>query len=92
MSTERGVTSESAALIRWRNDLRDDRPATFAEAGLNRMTVGRFERLVAASEFEVERLDVVPIRRVARFHNRLTREFFTSVVRSRLRKRGPPDA
>jgi SAM-dependent methyltransferase len=78
-----------AALIRWRNDLREDRPTTFAEAGLNRMTVRRFERLVAASEFDVECLDVVPIRRVARFHNRLTREFFTSVVRSRLRKRGP---
>jgi SAM-dependent methyltransferase len=77
-----------AALIRWRNDVRDDRPATFAEAGLNKMTVRRFERLVAASEFDVERLDVVPIRRVARFHNRLTREFFTSVVRTRLRKQG----
>jgi hypothetical protein len=75
--------------MRWRNDIREDRPTSFAEAGLNRMTVRRFERLIHASAFEVECLDVVPIRRAARFHNRLTREFLTSVVRSRLRK---PDA
>jgi SAM-dependent methyltransferase len=75
-----------AALIRWREDLRDDRPATFAEAGLNRMTVKRFERLIAASPFDVEALEIVPIRRLKRLHNRLTRELFTSIVRCRLRK------
>jgi hypothetical protein len=54
------------------------------------MTVRRFERLVAQSPFEVEALATKPIRRVARFHNRLTREFFTSVVQARLRKRAVP--
>lgn len=76
-----------AALIRWRNDHRDDRPRSFSEAGLNRMTIRRFERLVATSDFDVELFEARPIRRVSRFHNRITREFFTSVVRARLRKR-----
>jgi len=75
-----------AALIRWREDRRDDRPATFAEAGLNGMTVKRFERLIAKTAFEIEALEIVPIRRLKRLHNRLTRELFTSVVRCRLRK------
>jgi len=78
--------SESA-LIRWRNDHREDRPRNFTEAGLNRMTIRRFERLVADSDFDVELLEARPIRRVARLHNQWTREFFTSVVRARLRKR-----
>jgi len=76
------------ALIRWRNDHRQDQPRSFAEAGLNKMTIRRFERLVAASDFDVELLEARPIRRLARFHNRATREFFTSIVRARLRKRG----
>jgi SAM-dependent methyltransferase len=78
------------ALIRWRNDFRKDQPKTYAEAGLNRMTVRWFERLVAESPFEVEVLQAKPIRRVARFHNRLTREFFTSLVRARLRRPAVP--
>jgi hypothetical protein len=72
--------------MRWRQDLRPDAARTFADAGLNKMTVRRFERLVAESAFKLEIFDAVPIRRLARFHNRLTREFFTSVVRARLRK------
>ena len=83
------IVSE-AALIRWREDLREDRPASFAEAGLNRMTVTRFARLIDESAFNVEVLEVVPIRRLARLHNRFTRELFTSVVRCRLRKGEPP--
>ncbi len=75
-----------AALIRWREDLRDDRPATFAEAGLNGMTITRFERLIAESPFDIDALEIVPIRRLRRLHNRLTRELFTSTVRCRLRK------
>ena len=53
---------------------------------LNKMTVRRFEQLVAASPFTVEAFEAVPIRRMKRFHNRLTREFFTSVVRCKLRR------
>jgi SAM-dependent methyltransferase len=75
-----------AALMRWREDRRTDRPATFAEAGLNGMTVKRFERLIAGTQFEIDALEIVPIRRLKRLHNRLTRELFTSVVRCRLRK------
>ena len=75
-----------AALIRWREDRRDDRPATFAEAGLNGMTVKRFERLIAKNRFEIGALEIGPIRRLKRLHNRLTRELFTSTVRCRLRK------
>jgi SAM-dependent methyltransferase len=76
-----------AALVRWRDGRRDDRPGSFAEAGLNRMTVKRFERLARESAFDVEVLDAVPIRRARRLHNRLTREFLTSTVRAKLVKR-----
>jgi hypothetical protein len=76
-----------AALVRWRDGRRDDRPGSFAEAGLNRMTVKRFERLAHESAFDVEVLDAVPIRRARLLHNRLTREFLTSTVRARLVKR-----
>jgi SAM-dependent methyltransferase len=75
-----------AALLRWREDRRLERVDTFLEIGLNQMTVRRFERLIKASPFEVEFLQAVPVRRVKRFHNRLTREFFTSIVRCKLRR------
>lgn len=71
------------ALIRWRSDLRSDGATRFAEVegGLNQMTIGRFERLVRLSPFRLVKLETVPIRRLARIHNRLTREFTTAVVR-----------
>jgi hypothetical protein len=50
------------------------------------MTVRRFERLVRESPFEIDVLEIVPIRRLRRLHNRLTRELLTSTVRCRLRK------
>jgi SAM-dependent methyltransferase len=75
-----------AALVRWRDGRRDDHPGSFAEAGLNRMTVKRFEQLARESSFEVEVLDAVPIRRARRLHNRLTREFLTSTVRGKFVK------
>jgi SAM-dependent methyltransferase len=75
-----------AALLRWREDRRLERSDSFLEIGLNQMTVRRFERLIAAAPFEVEFLKIVPVRRLKRFHNRLTREFFTSVVRCKLRR------
>ena len=56
-------------------------------AGLNQMTVRRFERLVAESDFEFESFEAVPIKKLRRFHNRLTREFFSAVVRCRLKPR-----
>src|ERR1035437_10819462 len=76
------------ALIRWRSDVRSDGATRFSEVegGLNQMTIGRFERLVAGSLFQLDRLEAVPIRRLAPVHNRLTREFCTAIVRARLLK------
>ena len=77
------------ALIRWRSHFRSDGATRFGEVegGLNQMTIARFERLVKESDFDLERLEAVPIRRLARFHNRLTREFTSAIVRCTLRSR-----
>jgi SAM-dependent methyltransferase len=71
------------ALIRWRDDIRSDGATRFheVEGGLNRMTIARFERLVGQSRFRIAHLEAVPIRRLARLHNRLTREFTSAIVR-----------
>jgi SAM-dependent methyltransferase len=76
------------ALIRWRSDLRNDGATRFGEVegGLNGMSVARFERLVEKSPFVVESLETKPIRKLKLIHNRLTREFTTSVVHCKLRK------
>jgi len=74
------------ALCRWRAHIRDDGAQRFSEVegGLNRMTIGRFERLVRESSFRVERLEAVPIRATRRLHHRTTREFLTAIVRCKL--------
>lgn len=71
------------ALIRWRNDIRSDGATRFheVEGGLNQMTIRRFVRLVRESPFSVASFTPVPIRALARFHSRLTREFTTATVR-----------
>jgi len=74
------------ALIRWRSDHRFDNVQGFEEAGLNRMTVRRFLRIANSSRFTLEHLELVPIRHVKRLHNRLTREFFTAIIRCKFRK------
>lgn len=78
------------ALIRWRADFKSDGATRFCEVtgGLNQMTVRRFERLLEESDFEVVEFAAVPIRRLRRFANRLTREFLTSTVRCTLVPRG----
>jgi len=78
------------ALTRWRSHIRNDGATRFSEVagGLNQMTVARFEELVAASTLKFASCELVPIRKLRRFHNRLTREFTTSIVRCRLVKRG----
>jgi SAM-dependent methyltransferase len=77
-----------AALIRWRSDIRSDGAVHFrdVEGGLNQMTIGRFERLVAASPLRVIRLETVPIRKLARMHNHVSREFTTAIVRCTLER------
>jgi len=77
------------ALIRWRSDIRSDGARRFSEVegGLNQMTLGRAERLCAASEFIVREFRSVPIRRLRWLHNRLTREFTSATVRITLQRK-----
>ena len=76
------------AMLEWRRGSRPDQTArTIAECGLNKMTIGRFERLVAHSPFRFASYEPRPIRRVRWLHNRLTREFFTSTVRCTLARK-----
>ncbi len=72
-----------AALLRWRSDIRSDGARKFGEVegGLNQMTIGRFERLVATTPFTLVRIEVVPIGKLRPIANRLTREFTTAIVR-----------
>jgi SAM-dependent methyltransferase len=82
------IFSENA-LIRWRSAYRQDGATRFCEVagGLNQMTIRRFEELVEQGPFKFHSLELVPIQPLRRFHNRLTREFTTSVVRCTLVKR-----
>jgi SAM-dependent methyltransferase len=76
------------AMLTWRSELPGKRRTTsLREAGLNKMTVRRFERLIARSPFRVESFEAVPIRRLRWLANRVSREFTTSVVRCRLTPR-----
>jgi SAM-dependent methyltransferase len=80
------------SLIRWRSEFKDDGATRFSEVagGLNQMTVSRFERIIRNSQFSIEFLEAVPIRRLRRIHTGATREFTTSIVRATLRKRAKP--
>ena len=74
------------SLIRWRSDFKTDGATKFSEVagGLNKMTIARFERLVANSSLRATRLEAVPIRKFRAFHNGVTREFLTAIVRATL--------
>jgi SAM-dependent methyltransferase len=74
------------AMVTWRTGLPGKEPASsLRDAGINQMTVRRFERLVAASPFQFTTFEAVPIRR--RRWPRWSREFTTSIVRCRLEAR-----
>ena len=77
------------ALIEWRADFRSDGATRFGEVegGLNRLSIRRFERIVAESPFRFALFETPPIRKLRWAHNRLTREFTSAVVRCRLVKR-----
>jgi SAM-dependent methyltransferase len=77
-----------AALIRWRSDIRSDGARCFGEVtgGLNQITIREFEQMVRDRRFEVQSLSMVPIRKLAFLHNRLTKEFTTSIVRCELQR------
>jgi ubiquinone/menaquinone biosynthesis C-methylase UbiE len=77
-----------AALLRWRKGFRPNQTArTVAECGLNKMTVSRFERLVANSPFTFERFEARPVRGYRVFKAPLLREIGTSIVTCTLAKR-----
>jgi SAM-dependent methyltransferase len=80
------------AIMRWYGDFSREKPTRFSEVrgGLNQMTIGRFERIVAASDFRFESFKAVPIRKLKPLQNRLTREFTTAVVRCKLVRRQAP--
>jgi SAM-dependent methyltransferase len=82
------VFSEKA-LLRWRADFKTDGATRFheVEGGLNQMTIRTFERIVRESSFTFDWFETVPIRLVRPLHNRLTREFFTAIVRCKLVKK-----
>lgn len=77
------------ALIRWRSTFKRDGATRFNEVagGLNQMTIAKFEQLIAGSPLRFAYLELEPIRKLRRFHNRVTREFTTAIVRCRLVKR-----
>lgn len=79
------VFSESV-LMRWYRE-GTGRPAyNFDEVagGLNKLSVKRFRRIVAQSEFEFESIEPVPIRKLKFLSNKWTREFTTAVVKCKL--------
>jgi SAM-dependent methyltransferase len=71
------------AQIRWRSDFKTDGATRFHEVdgGLNQMTLAEFQKLVANSDFRMEKFEPVPIRKLRWASNALTREYTTSVVR-----------
>jgi hypothetical protein len=77
------------ALIRWRSDFKTDGATRFREVagGLNQMTITRFKELLKDGPFKVDALELVPIKKLRYFHNRMTYEFTTALVRCRLGKR-----
>jgi SAM-dependent methyltransferase len=77
------VFSESA-LVRWRSLYKTDGARTIEQSGLNRITIRRFENLVANSPFKFAEFEAVPIRRLRPIASRLTREMTTAVVRCKL--------
>ena len=80
------VLFSEKALLRWRADFKSDGATRFreVEGGLNQMTIRRFQKIVRDSDFETTSLELVPIKKLKFFHNRLSQELFTSIVRCRL--------
>lgn len=74
------------SLLKWRSRYCSDGATRFHEVrgGLNQMTLRRFEHLVAESPLRMTEFTAIPIRPVRLLHNRLTREFFTSMIRCKL--------
>lgn len=80
------------AIMRWYGDFAPENATKFSEVrgGLNQLTIGQFEKIIAASDFRFESFEAVPIRKLSALQNRLTREFTTAVVRCKLVRREVP--
>jgi 2-polyprenyl-3-methyl-5-hydroxy-6-metoxy-1,4-benzoquinol methylase len=79
------------ALLRWRKSIRPMQTATrITDCGLNKITIRRFEQIVADSPFRFERFEARPIRNLRWLSRPPFREFGTAIVRCTLvRKREP---
>lgn len=79
------VFSESV-LLRWYREDTGRSAHHFEEVtgGLNKLTLKRFKRIVAQSDFKFESMEPVPIRKLKFLANGLTREFTTAVVKCKL--------
>jgi len=75
-----------AVLMRWYREDSGRSAYHFEEVvgGLNKLTVSRFKKIVAQSDFKFESIEPVPIRKLKLFANSLTREFTTAVVKCKL--------
>jgi 2-polyprenyl-3-methyl-5-hydroxy-6-metoxy-1,4-benzoquinol methylase len=81
------------ALLRWRKSIRPNQQATrITDCGLNKITIRRFEQIVAASPFRFERFETTPIRGVRLLSWRPFREFGTAVVRCTLVRKDEVEA
>jgi SAM-dependent methyltransferase len=75
-------------MVTWRSMLPGkERKTSFLDAGINQMTVKRFEHLIDTSPFKFASFDVVPIRRLRWMRVAVLQEFTTSIVRCRLESR-----
>jgi 2-polyprenyl-3-methyl-5-hydroxy-6-metoxy-1,4-benzoquinol methylase len=73
------------ALLRWRKSIRPMQTATrITECGLNKITIRRFEQIVANSPFRFERFEAKPIRNLRWLAWGPFREFGTAIVRCTL--------
>ena len=73
------------AMVTWRSQLPGKLPTrSLREAGLNKMTVRRFRKLVERSPLTFASFEAVPIRRIEWLARLPLREVTTSVVRCRL--------
>jgi SAM-dependent methyltransferase len=73
------------ALVEWRRTWSpSDTGTRITECGLNKITIARFEQIVAESPFRFERFEARPIRRLRFLNSRATREFTTAIVRCTL--------
>jgi SAM-dependent methyltransferase len=76
------------ALLKWRKQFRPWQTArTITECGLNKMTLRRFDRIVAASPFRFERYEAHPIHGRRWLSAPVLREFGTSIVTCTLTRR-----